>query len=68
MAAACPFDKGQAVIVLAGLVFGAAFGALIARRRGGRGLDMLQYGAGYAILFGLICLFISIILARIMAG
>jgi hypothetical protein len=56
------------VIVLAGLIFGAAFGAFIARRRGGRGLDMLQYGAGYAIMFGLICLFISIILGRIMAG
>lgn len=56
------------MIVLVGLAVGAVFGALLARKRGGRGLDMLQYGAGYAIMFGLICLFISIILSRLMAA
>jgi predicted Co/Zn/Cd cation transporter (cation efflux family) len=56
------------MIVLAGLVLGAVFGAFTAIRRGGRKLDALQYAAGYGIVFALICLFVSIILARIMAG
>lgn len=47
-----------------GLVLGALTGALLAKRRGGRGLDMAQYAGGFAILFGLIGLFVAIILAR----
>ena len=60
--------KGQAVIVLAGLLIGAIYGAFSAKRRGGRGLDMLQYGAAYAILLGLIGLFLTIYLHRTLAG
>lgn len=47
-----------------GLVFGAVLGAVVARRKGGNGLDMAQYSAGFAILFALIGLFVAIILAR----
>lgn len=47
-----------------GLVIGAALGALVARRKGGSGLDMAQYGGAFAILFGLIGLFVAIFLAR----
>lgn len=47
-----------------GLLIGAVFGAFLARREGGRGLDMAQYSAAFAILFGLIGLFIAIFLAR----
>ena len=59
--------KGRAVIVLAGLVIGAAFGAGLARKRGGRGLDMLQYGAAFAIMLALIGLFLTIYLHRVLA-
>ena len=66
-------DKGQAVfylsdLILAAAVIGAAFGAFLARRRGGRGLDMLQYGAGFAIFFALICLFVGILISRLQAA
>ena len=37
------------MIILAALVFGALTGWSVARRRGGRGLDQLQYAAGYGI-------------------
>jgi hypothetical protein len=46
------------------IVIGAAFGAFTAKRRGGKLLDLLQYGAAYAIAFGLVGLAIGIILDR----
>lgn len=52
------------MIVLAGLGFGALMGAATARRRGGRGLDMAQYAAGYGIAFGILGLFLTIAIAR----
>lgn len=51
--------------ILAGLVLGAAFGSLRARGRGGNGKDIWQYGAVHAILFGLIGLFVTVLLNRI---
>jgi hypothetical protein len=52
------------MIVIASLVFGALLGAGVARRRGGRGLDMAQYAAGYGIAFGILGLFVTIAIAR----
>ena len=49
---------------LAGLLFGAAFGAFRARARGGKMLDMLQWGGSFAILFGLIGLFVLVFIER----
>lgn len=54
------------MIVIGGLVFGSLFGAVLAKRRGGRPADMAQYAAGLAILFGLIGLFATIILERVL--
>ncbi len=48
------------MIVIAGAILGAIWGALLARRRGGKPLDMLQYGTGYAILFAIAGLFLTI--------
>ncbi|MDD9921012.1 MAG: apolipoprotein acyltransferase [Boseongicola sp.] len=45
-------------------IVGAALGARTAHRRKGTRLDMLQYAAGYGIAFGLIGLFVGIIIAR----
>lgn len=52
------------MIVVAGVVFGAAYGAWLARKRQGGRADMAQYAAGFAIAFGLLGLFITIFLAR----
>ena len=49
---------------LFGMVFGALLGAVVAKRKGGNGLDMAQYAGGFAIIFGLIGLFVAIYLAR----
>ena len=43
---------------------GFIWGYLVARRRGGRTLDRVQYGAGFAIAFGLFGTLFGIALAR----
>ncbi|MDT8855607.1 hypothetical protein RNZ50_11395 [Paracoccaceae bacterium Fryx2] len=52
------------MIVITGIGLGAMFGALQARRMGGKALDSLQYGAAYGIAFGILGLFVTIILER----
>ena len=52
------------MIILAGLVLGILIGSFTAKNRGGRGLDILQYGAVYGIAFTLIGLIVTIILER----
>jgi len=54
------------VIILAASIVGAILGALLARKRRGNRLDMIQYAAGFAIAFALLGLFASIFLARIL--
>ena len=53
------------MIVLGGMLVGAVLGAVIAKKNGGKVLDMLQYAAGFGIAFSLLGLFITIILNRI---
>ena len=53
------------MVPLIGLIIGALIGALIARRRKGNFLDIIQYAASYGILFGLISLFLSIYIVRV---
>ncbi|MCU0803144.1 MAG: hypothetical protein MUD11_15520 [Rhodobacteraceae bacterium] len=52
------------MIVIAGLVLGATFGAVTAARRGGKRLDILQYAAGYGIAFCLLGVFLTIFIER----
>ena len=47
-------------MILAGVVLGAVYGALLARRRDGSRLDMAHYAAGYAIVLGLIAVLVRI--------
>ena len=54
------------MIVIAATLFGAALGALRARARGGSRADMAQYGAAHAIAFGLLGLFATIALERLL--
>jgi hypothetical protein len=49
---------------LAGILLGALVGAFQAKRKGGKVLDMLQWGAVLAIVFGLIGLFVLIYIDR----
>ena len=52
------------IFPLSGMAIGAIVGALRAKARGGKRLDMLQWGAVFAIMFGLIGLFVLIFLQR----
>lgn len=52
------------IFPLSGMVLGAVLGAWRAKSRGGKRLDMVQWGAVFAIIFGLIGLFVLIILQR----
>ncbi|WP_211299410.1 hypothetical protein [Pukyongiella litopenaei] len=52
------------MIVILAVLAGAVSGALIARSRGGRGLDMAQYAAGYAIAFGILGLLVTVLVHR----
>jgi hypothetical protein len=52
-------------MVVAGLLAGAALGVWRARQRGGNRLDMAQWAAVYAILFGLAGLILTILLGRL---
>ncbi|WP_375281663.1 hypothetical protein [Pseudooctadecabacter sp.] len=49
---------------LGGLVIGALLGAFRAKQRGGKAADMAQWGAVFAMIFGVIGLFIAIIITR----
>lgn len=58
-------DKGHTMIFpLAGMFLGALLGVYRAKARGGKPLDLLQWGAVFAIIFGLIGLFALIIIDR----
>lgn len=56
------------MIVLAGLGFGGLYGGLLAKKRGGKLADSLQYAAGFGIAFGLLGLFATIGLEKILAA
>lgn len=51
--------------VIAAIVAGALTGAVLARKRKGNAADMAHYAASYAILFGVLGLVASIVIARI---
>ena len=53
---------------LSGLLIGALFGALGARRRGGKRLDLFQWAAVGAIMGGIIGLFVLVFIERSYAG
>ena len=53
------------MIVIAALLCGAIVGAITAKNREGTGLDIAQYAAGYGIAFGLLGLFLTIIVGSV---
>lgn len=54
------------MIILAGALGGAAWGAYLAKKREGSKLDMAQYAAGFGIAFSLVGLFVTIFIDRMM--
>lgn len=53
------------VLVVAAAILGAAIGALRAAKRGGKPLDMLQYGAAHAVPLMILAMFATIVLDRL---
>lgn len=52
------------IFPLMGLVLGALLGALGARRRGGKRLDLLQWAGSCAIMGAMLGLFVLIVIER----
>lgn len=52
---------------LGGLFFGAVLGAYRAKSRGGSAADLAQWAAVFALIFGIIGLFIAVIMTRMSA-
>ncbi|MGC9370315.1 MAG: hypothetical protein ACP5DX_12310 [Paracoccaceae bacterium] len=52
------------MIVIAGLLLGALWGGMLAKRRKGKRADIAQYAVAYAIVFGIIGMFITIFIER----
>jgi archaellum biogenesis protein FlaJ (TadC family) len=52
------------VIVISATAFGALLGMLVARQRGGRRLDMAHHAAAFAILFAVVGMVVTIVIAR----
>lgn len=53
------------MFVLVGAILGATIGAMIAKKRKGKPLDILQYAAIYAMAFAIVGLFLTIFIHRI---
>lgn len=49
---------------LGGLFFGALLGAYRAKSKGGKAADIAQWAAVFAMIFGIIGLFIAVIMTR----
>ncbi len=52
------------MIIMVCAFIGALIGVYTAKKRGGRGLDLLHYGAGYGIAFALAGLILTVIIGR----
>ena len=56
------------MFVFGGMLIGAIWGGMTAKRRGGRPLDIAQYAAGYGILFAVIGMALTVAVSRYVAG
>ena len=54
------------MLVLIGLIVGAIIGAMTAKRRGGNRLDLLQYAGVFALIGGVIGLFVTVGVERML--
>ncbi len=56
------------MFVIGGLILGAIGGGWTARRRGGKPADMAQWAIVWAIFFGILGLFLTLFLDRMLRG
>jgi hypothetical protein len=56
------------MFVIGGLILGAVSGGWTARRRGGKPADIAQWAAVWGILFGVLGLFVTLVLDRVLLG
>ena len=54
------------LLPIAGLILGALAGALAAKRRGGKTADIVQWAAVWAIAFGALGVFFTVIAVRLL--
>lgn len=52
------------MFVIIGALLGAVLGGTIAKKRGGKRLDILQYAGVYAMIFAMLGIFITLIIHR----
>ncbi|MDA5556309.1 hypothetical protein [Shimia sp. MMG029] len=52
------------MFVIIGALLGAVLGGAIAKKRGGKRLDILQYSAVYAMIFAMLGLFVTLAIHR----
>ncbi|SHE62267.1 hypothetical protein SAMN05444339_101902 [Loktanella atrilutea] len=52
------------ILPLGGFALGALIGALRARMRGGKVLDMLQWGAAFGVILAIVGLFVLVFIQR----
>lgn len=53
------------MIVIAGVLLGAVFGVILARKNGGKVVDMAQYAAASAMAFGIVAMFATVLIDRL---
>lgn len=53
------------MLVIIGAIFGGIIGGTIAKRRGGKGLDVLQYVGIYALAFALLGMIATLVVHRL---
>lgn len=53
------------MIVIAGAVIGAIFGAMLARKQGGKPADIAQYAVASAMAFSVVAMIATVIIDRL---
>ncbi|MDU9003395.1 hypothetical protein [Sedimentitalea todarodis] len=53
------------MIVIAGVLLGAVFGVILARKGGGKAADMAQYAAASAMAFGIVAMIATVLIDRL---
>ncbi|WP_424986216.1 hypothetical protein [Microbulbifer sp. S227A] len=53
------------MIVIAGVLLGAVFGVVLAKKGGGKPADMMQYAAASALAFGVVAMIATVLIDRL---
>lgn len=53
------------MIVIAGVLLGAVFGMILAKKNGGKAADLAQYAAASAMAFGIVAMIATVLIDRL---